>query len=225
LYPVTPEDAGAIWQIINCLQQNKNGSLQLSPAGLQVTEDRIPDTDHRFSMQSESDWVYEEKLGYKHRLLVIGGGHCALALCRIMSQMDFYIQVFDDRADLPTLEQNIYAHETNIVHDYQELQQRISSGNNCYVVVMTVGYRTDDVTIRALLGKSFRYMGILGSKAKIDQLFTTYRQDGVPEETLLRMHAPIGLSIKSETPEEIAVSIAAEIIQAKNTKQSPASGW
>jgi xanthine dehydrogenase accessory factor len=216
LYPVQPEDANTIQQIITCLQQHQNGLLQLSPTGLHFEADRTPPQDYSFSMQPENDWLYQEKLGYRNRLLIIGGGHCALALSQIMSLMDFYIHVFDERTNLPTLEQNVYAHEKTIVNDYHELQEKIPPGESLYIVVMTVGYRTDDIVVRALLDKPSRYFGVLGSKAKIDQLFASYRLEGIAEEKLRAIHAPIGLSIKSETPEEIAISIAAEIIQVKN---------
>jgi xanthine dehydrogenase accessory factor len=216
LYPVQPEDAHTIQQVIACLQQRQNGLLQLSPTGLYFEADRIPSKDYLFTMQSDTDWLYQEKLGYRNRLLIIGGGHCALALSQIMSLMDFYIHVFDERTNLPTLEQNVYAHEKTIVNDYHELQEKIPPGENLYIVVMTVGYRTDDIVVRTLLDKPSRYFGILGSKAKIDQLFASYRLEGIAEEKLQAIHAPIGLSIKSETPEEIAISIAAEIIQIKN---------
>jgi xanthine dehydrogenase accessory factor len=216
LYHVPPSAAATVQQMISCLQQDQNGLLQLSPAGLHFDPGHIPSTDHSFSMTSEQDWLYQEKLGYKNRLFIIGGGHCSLALSRIMNGMDFYIHVFDDRSNLPTLEQNVYAQQKTIVDDYHELKERIPSGNDQYVVVMTVGYRTDDIAIRALLDKQFRYFGILGSKAKIEQLFIAYRSAGVPEEQLQQIHAPIGIAIKSETPEEIAVSIAAEMIQVKN---------
>jgi xanthine dehydrogenase accessory factor len=81
---------------------------------------------------------------------------------------------------------------------------------------MTFGYRTDDIALKALLGKEFKYIGLLGSKKKIEKMFEDYRKDKVKEEWLQPIHTPIGLPIKSQTPEEIAISIAAEIIRIKN---------
>jgi xanthine dehydrogenase accessory factor len=82
---------------------------------------------------------------------------------------------------------------------------------------MTVGYRTDDIVLRALWKKQFRYLGLLGSKSKIEKMFNDYRSEGVPESLLEPIHAPMGISIHSQTPEEIAISIAAEIIREKNS--------
>ena len=112
--------------------------------------------------------------------------------------------------------QNDFAHEKKVVNTYEELAGIISSGNNNYVVIMTFGYRSDDVAIRALLGNNYKYFGVLGSKNKIEKMFEEYRKEGIPETQLKKIHAPIGIQIKSQTPEEIAISIAAEIIKVKN---------
>ena len=85
-----------------------------------------------------------------------------------------------------------------------------------YIVIMTFGYRSDDIAIRSLLGKKYRFLGVLGSQTKINKLFDDYRKDGINEKWLQEIHSPVGLEIKSQTPAEIAVSIAAEIIRVKN---------
>ncbi|CAN5424264.1 hypothetical protein BH09BAC4_BH09BAC4_45420 [soil metagenome] len=217
IYRIQPGDTSAIQEIISCLKQHKNGTLELSPAGINFMPDQRPEVDFQFRMQSEQEWVYLEKIGYKNYLFIIGGGHCALALSELMSRMDFCIRVFDDRPDLHTMELNDVAHEKIVVNSYSELADFIPSGTHHYVVIMTFGYRTDDLAIRALLNKEFRYFGVLGSKNKMGKLFAEYRAEGIPDEILRKIHSPIGLSINSQTPEEIAVSIAAEIIQVKNT--------
>jgi xanthine dehydrogenase accessory factor len=130
--------------------------------------------------------------------------------------MDFYIRVYDERKGLKTMVENEFAHEKHFIKDYTELRSTINSGRNYYVVIMTFGYRTDDVALRALLGKDFKYIGLLGSKSKVDKMFEDYRKEGIQEHWLQRIHTPIGLPIRSQTPEEIAISIAAEIIKVKN---------
>jgi len=215
LYRVEPTDISSIQQLIASLEKNQNGTLQLSPAGLHFST-VTPDTDFYFSLSSEVEWVYREKTGYKNHLHVIGAGHCALALCRLMQSMEFYIHLYDDRSSLKTFLENEYVHEKKIIADYSELAELISGGNHQYLVVMTVGYRTDDVVVRTLWKKQFRYFGLLGSKSKIEKMFNDYREEGVPASLLEPIHAPVGIAIHSQTPEEIAISIAAEIIQVKN---------
>ena len=208
LYRVKPEDLGTI----TLIQDAEHGALQLSPAGIHFS--LTPRFQQDFYFEMKEDWFYEELLGYKNKLYIIGGGHCSLALSKIMRMMDFYIQVYDTRPDLHTLVQNQDAHEKILLQDYSELV--IPEGPRNYVVIMTVGYRTDDIVLRSLMHQSFAYLGILGSQAKIQKMFTEYTAAGIPAAVLSRLHAPVGLPVKSQTPEEIAVSIAAEIIQIKN---------
>ena len=215
LYPISDKDREPIQQIITSLEQNRNGTLQLSPAGLQFSAEAAS-TDFSFDMLSDDDWLYRERTGYKNHLHIIGAGHCALALSKMMREMDFYIHLYDDRSALKTFTENEYAHEKKIVGDYKEVQHLIPEGANHYIVVMTVGYRTDDIVVRTLWNRPFKYFGLLGSKSKIEKMFSDYLAEGVPAELLSQMHAPVGIAIHSQTPEEIAVSIAAEIIQVKN---------
>lgn len=215
LYPVKRNDKEEVLRIVSSLQRFQNGTLQLSQNGFSFSA-VVPGRDHEFIMRSEDDWIYREKTGYKNQLFIIGGGHCALAFSKLMRGMDFYITVFEEREDINTLVQNHYAHEVMIIDDYSALPNLIPSGANQYAVVMTQGYRTDDIAIRALLGKHFRYLGVLGSKSKMEKMFAEYSAEGLSSPVLERIHAPVGIPIHSQSPEEIAVSIAAEIIQEKN---------
>ena len=215
LYPVQQKDVATIQNILSSLDNHKNGTLVLSPEGIRF-DSTIPGRNYEYTFQSENNWLYKEKTGHKNQLFIIGGGHCALAFSKLMRDMDFYITLFEERKELNTVLQNEFAHEIIIVDDYTALSNLIPSGPNQYVVIMTFGYRTDDIALRSLRDKKFMYLGMLGSKNKMEKLFADYRVDGIDEELLQRIHTPIGLNISSQTPEEIAVSIAAEIIQTKN---------
>lgn len=215
LYPVQQKDEKQIKNLISSLDENKNGTLTLSPGGIEF-ENAVPGKDFEFKLKTEDDWLYKEKTGYKNQLFIIGGGHCALAFSKLMSQMDFYIRVYDERKNLKTMLENEFAHEKHVVNSYAELKELIPAGAAHWVVIMTFGYRTDDIALKVLLHKEFKYLGLLGSRSKIEKMFDDYRKEGIDEKALQRIHSPIGLPIKSQTPEEIAVSIAAEIIKVKN---------
>jgi xanthine dehydrogenase accessory factor len=215
IYEVKESDQEAIRNIVESLEQNKNGTLQLSPLGIAFNNE-VPVTDYEYVFQSSTQWSYWEKTGYKNRLFIIGGGHCSLALSKLMRSMDFYITVFDDRKNLKTMVQNTAAHEKHFIDGYSELKELVPPGKNHYVVIMTFGYRTDDIATWALMGKDYRYLGLLGSTSKTKKMLDEYRRSGIKDEWLQRVHAPVGLQIKSQTPEEIAISIAAAIIQEKN---------
>lgn len=166
---------------------------------------------------SETDFNYLENLGPKNELYIIGGGHCALALSEIASRLDFRISIFDDRPELNTLEKNRFANVITIIDSYEQIGDHIPNGGNIYVVVMTLGYATDEIVIRSLFDRDFKYFGVLGSKAKMKTLLTTLEKEGLDKNRLASIRTPIGIHINSRTPEEIAISIAAEMISVKNS--------
>jgi xanthine dehydrogenase accessory factor len=216
LYPVRPTDAAPIRQLLGALQHHQTGTLTLTPGGITFHPESQPQENYLFRQQSETDWLYQEKIGYKHQLHLIGGGHCALALSGLVRPLDFHVHLYEDRPQLNTFLANDFAHVKTTVGSYTELQTLIPEGHDQYVVVMTFGYRTDDTAVRALLGKQLGFLGILGSQKKIDKLLGDYRAAGIPPEQLQRLHAPVGVPIHSQTPEEIAISIAAQLIAVKN---------
>lgn len=219
LYEVASKDIEPIKSIIQSVNHKQNATLRLTGTGIYFS-DKVPAQLYFFDPEAkEQEFLYEEKLGPKHHLYVIGGGHCSLALSALMSRMGFYIRVYDERSGLNTMQSNEWADEKLQLDHYEKLKECIPDDQDGFVVIMTFGYRTDDIALRALMHKNFRYIGMLGSKNKIDKLFEEYRQSGIDQALLEKIHAPIGIQIKSQTTEEIAVSIAAEIIAEKNRHQ------
>lgn len=217
LFQLSIDHSNPIKKLINCIENNRYGLLKISNKDFSFSENDSESVNY-FQMNSEEDWQYSETIGYKNHLYIIGGGHCALALSKIMSQMDFNIHLYDDRKDLNTFIQNTFVKEKKVISDYSVLKDLIPSGNNIFVVIMTFGYRTDDIALRSLIDKDFKYLGVLGSQSKMDKLFEEWRKDNLTEEKLNKLFAPIGVPINSQTPEEIAISIVAEIISVKNKK-------
>ena len=194
--------------------------VQLIPnyADIKIAEKPQTDDKTKPDISQIFTFLYEEKLCCKNKLFIIGGGHCALALSEIMSKMDFHISLFDDREDLNTVAKNEFVDEKQIIESYERIGEFIESGNDVYVVVMTLGYKFDEIVIKQLLNKNFKYFGVLGSRAKMKVLLKNLANEGFDKEKLARLRTPIGLPINSRTPPEIAVSIAAEIIRVKNSK-------
>ena len=217
LYQIQQKDITHVFALINSLSHNQNGSLQLTKKGISFSCD-VPATNYYLEL-SEDDFLLVEKTGYKNQLHIIGGGHCALAFSKLMYGMDFLIHLYEEREGLNTMEQNHFVHNKIIIKSYTSLDTLISGGENVYVVIMTFGYRSDDEALRALLGKKFKYIGMLGSKKKVEKIFSEYRAENINDAALQNLHSPIGIQVKSQTPEEIAISIAAEIIAIKNHDQ------
>lgn len=193
------------------------GLLRLDTDGLSLEPARQLSSRHECLIENESKWSYCEDLTAQNRLYIIGGGHVGYALSGLMSALDFRIELFDDREGLNTFEAVQYVNRKALI-DYTKIAEVIPEGDDVFVVVMTFGYRTDEVVVRKLIGKKFRYFGVMGSKEKMKVLFSKMIEDGFKEDDIQAIHAPIGLQIGSKTPEEIAVSIAAQIIQIKNTQ-------
>jgi xanthine dehydrogenase accessory factor len=215
IYTIQQKDSLHISGIIDSVQQNKNGIIELTPKGIGFSN-TMTEQNFLYEKFDEDNFLYKEKTGCHNHLYIIGGGHCSLAFSQLMSTMDFYIHVYDERDGLNTLSENNFVHERKVVKGYSDLKELIPDGKNNYVVIMTFGYRTDEVALKALLQKDFAYLGLLGSRKKIEKMFAGLMKEAVPSETISKVHAPVGIHIKSRTPEEIAISIAAEIIQVKN---------
>jgi xanthine dehydrogenase accessory factor len=162
-----------------------------------------------------NEWHFSETNSLVQKVFIIGGGHVGLALSEVLSKLNFEIHLLDHRENLNTMEVNHFV-KSKAVIEFESIANHIPEGDNSYVVIMSFGYRTDDIIIRRLLDKNFKYIGMLGSAAKIETLFKNLEADGFDKTQIDKVYAPIGLDIKSETTYEIAVSVAAQLIKVKN---------
>lgn len=220
LLPLAGGDSGAVDSLLFALRRNRPGRLQVSPQGLEFRPGKRRSASGVFALRGQDDWTYREETGLRPTLAIIGGGHVGLALSRVMAGLDFHVRVFDDREDLATMEENVFAQEKHVV-SYRGIGRLVEEGSQSYAVIMTYGHQADEKVLGQLAGKKLRYLGLMGSPAKNARIFASLRRKGVSRKALERVHAPVGLPIHSHTAEEIAVSIAAEIIQIKNQLQSP----
>lgn len=160
-------------------------------------------------------WLYSESNSLPQKAYIIGGGHVGLALSEVLSKLNFEIHLLDHRENLNTMTANHFVQSKEVV-EFESIENHIPEGDNIYVIIMSFGYRTDDIIIRRLLDKKFKYIGMLGSATKINTLFKNLLLDGFDESQINKVQAPIGINIKSETTYEIAISIAAQLINVKN---------
>jgi xanthine dehydrogenase accessory factor len=189
---------------IDLILNSENGKISYSENGI-----------HLIAATNPTEWEFIEPISLPNQVYIIGGGHVGLALSEVLSRLDFQIHLLDHRENLNTMDANIFVKSKQIV-EFETIEQHIPEGENTYVVIMSFGYRTDDIIIRRLLGRKYKFIGMLGSQEKRNTLYKNLLADGFSQEQIDQVHAPIGLDIKSETAEEIAISVAAQLIQIKN---------
>lgn len=157
------------------------------------------------------------------RVVIFGGGHCALALVPVLRSVGFRAAVFDDRTEFASPARFPEA-ETVVCHAYTDIAGGLALTAEDYAVVMTSGHSHDFEVEEQLLRRPLRYVGVMGSRTKTAYVNGKLREAGVPEEAIRRVHTPIGTAIKAVTPEEIAVSIAGELIYERALRREAAGG-
>lgn len=156
-----------------------------------------------------------EVLAAAPALVVLGGGHVGLALAKLALEMGYEVLVGDDRKEYARPERypsGVRAFRAG--RDYEVPAEILPPGRDLYVAVVTRCWETDLVALRPWLRDAIpglRYLGVIGSKRKVRGVFDRLREQGFPEDAIAKIHGPIGLSIGAVTPEEVAVSILAEI--------------
>ena len=164
--------------------------------------------------------VYIEPLEPASHLYLVGAGHVSSYLSRFAAQTGFHVHVLDDRERFANRDRFPDAGEI-VVDTIPDALARINWPANSFLVVVTRGHRHDLDALRAAAGRSFRYVGMIGSRAKVQRIFDELLATGCPAEWLHAVHAPIGLDIGAVTPAEIAVSILAELVAVRNGARAP----
>jgi xanthine dehydrogenase accessory factor len=147
-------------------------------------------------------------------LLIAGAGHVGQAIAKLAGGLGFHVVVIDDRAEFAS-PQRFGDRAELIVGDVTDVLTEYPLDPSCYVVIATRGHRNDLHALEAVIGRPTAYVGMIGSQRKIRMVFEELKKVGVSQERLDTVHTPIGVPIGAETVPEIAVSIAAELIQAR----------
>jgi len=202
--------------VIEDLIAHPNGVLNICESDLSYEKDLDLGQKFLFSRTTDKQWLYREQVLKSPKLYIVGAGHVGAATAKLCQQVGFEVTLFDNRPNLNTFEACVEITDKYIIN-YNNISNYIEEGQHVYVGIMTHGYKDDTVILKPLLGKPFKFLGVLGSRTKIKIMFKALLAEGFSQTTLESVHAPLGLFIKSETPEEIAVSIAAQLIKVKNT--------
>ncbi|MFG0328259.1 MAG: XdhC family protein [Phycisphaerales bacterium] len=190
-----PTDAAELRAIANAHRRREPASIEFTVAG-----EAPDDPPHRYTID----------LPPRPHLLIAGAGHVGQALARLALDLEFAVTAFDDRADL--LDRFMPEGVTKVAGPIAGNLAERSLDDQSYVVVVTRGHRHDEEALHAVITKPARYLGMIGSRRKVKLIFDDLRELGVSDEDIDRVHAPIGVEIGSVTVNEIALSIAAQLV-------------
>ncbi len=191
----------------------RDDALRLLRAGQPelVTYHLDPDSGESVGSCGATIEIFIEPLRPEPRLLIAGSGYVAQALARLAAPLGWRVALVDDRSEFAasaTLPERAEVAVADIAEWVRERQADAMSA----IVIVTRGHRSDEEALRAALGSGAGYIGMIGSPSKVRAIFRHLLRDGAPQADLERVHAPIGLDLGAETPDEIALSIAAELL-------------
>lgn len=166
--------------------------------------------------------TFNEDFGQVEKAYIFGGGHVGLAIEPILRYVDFSTCVLDDREEYANKERFPEAADVKVITDYEHGFDDIETDENSYIVIVTRGHMGDYEILRDALKRPNAYIGMIGSMSKVASLKKMILEEGFTEDDFAKIHTPIGLDIKAETPEEIAISVVSEMIlaRANNTEKN-----
>jgi xanthine dehydrogenase accessory factor len=162
--------------------------------------------------------IYIEPVVPTPKVFIFGGGHISLFLAKICAMVGFQVAVIDDRPQFANKERFPEAGEV-IAEEFPFALPKLKVNRSSYLVIVTRGHAYDQEVLEWAVGTEARYLGMIGSRRKIKTVYDNLEAKGIPPEKFQRVHAPVGLNIGALTPEEIAVSIVAEMIQERRKER------
>jgi len=173
----------------------------------------LNDTDLKSKCGGKVD-VFMKVIGSREKLLIVGGGHVALELYKFAKLLNLYVVIFEDREEFGSRERFPEADEI-VLGDIVTNLKNYPIDDRCFIVIVTRGHEYDEAALREVITRDAKYIGMIGSKNKVNYIFSNLKKEGY-EEALKRVYAPIGLKLGGNTPPEIALSIISEIMLIKN---------
>jgi len=163
--------------------------------------------------------IFIDPLEPNPQITVFGAGHVALALVPLLIALEWEVTVVDDRPELLTSER--FPKATRVLQDGLQVAVDQLGKKNDFFLVVTHDHQRDQDIVERLLPKSFCWLGLIGSRSKVARFFVRYRAAGIDEALFQKLSAPVGLDIGAQTPVEIAIAIAAEIIRVRRGQSGP----
>lgn len=199
------------------MDNDSSSSKDLAPSGLDaplslhVSDTATADT----AIDDTKDAPRESSQEHEHVVVIFGGGHIAQEVAVQATHVGFTVDVLDSRETYAQAERFPAARQVLHCADYAFFDEIYPVDARHYAVILTHSHAADQTLLEALLPTEARYIGVIGSMRKKEAMFSALRQHGVPDAELACVRCPIGVPIGPESPEEVAISIVAELIAAR----------
>lgn len=198
-----------LWSV-TCLEGTHAGEKKL------LNGNDIPEHFQTGVCKMGEDMVFAEELWQAPVCVICGAGHVGIPMIRLASFAGFKVIVVEDRPSFADQARKAGADRV-ICDSFEKGLEQIPGGLQTYFVVMTRGHRYDEVCLKMILKKSYAYTGMMASRGRAARMRTLLLEQGFSQEKIEELHTPIGLSIHAKTPEEIAISVIAQMIEVKNS--------
>ena len=162
--------------------------------------------------------ILVEPISAQPTLYIFGAGHISFSISKIAKMAGLKVVVIDNRAEFANIKRFPEADEI-VAEDFSEVFSKLKINRSSYIVIVTRGHKLDEEVLEWAVRSEANYVGMIGSRKKKKAVFSNLQSKGISKELLESVHAPIGLDIHAETPEEIAVSIIAEIIKVRRERE------
>ena len=192
------------------------GSVLCTSEGLELT-DKLVET-VKINQNGEA-WEVSLPLLNRRRVAVFGGGHCGVALANAMQRLDYEVTILDSRSDISTTE-GLAKSIKCVVTDFERAAACVDHPNYTVAIVMTYSMDTDVKALLGLFDKGFEWIGLMGSQVKIAHIRQKLLSESFSDLQIAQIVAPVGIEFNSDTPEEIAISIAAKILSERESKKT-----
>lgn len=221
LVTVAQQTDDALYRTNHCLVTSDGKLEGPFPLGRSVLERVLATarTANRFqTLWLEDALVVVEPSARVSIAFLFGAGHVARPTAHLAAMTGFQVWILDDRAPYVTPERFPEAHRVRVLDSFERAFDKLSVTSDSCVIIFTRGHLHDKIVLAQALATDAGYIGMIGSHRKRDTIYDALRTEGVPQSQIERVHCPIGLDIGAETPEEIAVSIVAEMILQRSRK-------
>jgi xanthine dehydrogenase accessory factor len=161
--------------------------------------------------------IFIDVIRPQEEMIIFGAGHIAVFLSKLAKMIGLKVTIVDERGEFANKERFPEADKI-IISEPDKVLGRVKNTSSTNIVIITRGHLKDEEALLSVIDKKFRYIGMIGSIKKIETIFRNLREKGIDQEKINSVSSPIGIDIGAKTPEEIAISIIAEVIQVRRGK-------